>query len=185
MSLRVLAFAAYAVALGFLSAIGWRMHVGLLDLLAGLQAVWGLGAWLTGRIVGGGAQRGALAGAAFGALAIGTYYVTEAGADSLHSATSQLTSSGRFWVPAALLGGAVFGALGTWAAAPDRGRWLEPAALSYAVMVGGLLAESAFVQRAGRVLGPPARLELATAVLVVIALVLVGAAWVRSSSRAL
>src|SRR5689334_16849503 len=135
MSLRVLAFAAYAVALGFLSAIGWRMHVGLLDLLAGLQAVWGLGAWLTGRIVGGGAQRGALAGAAFGALAIGTYYVTEAVADSLHSATSQLTSSGRFWVPAALLGGAVFGALGTWAASPDRGRWLEPAALSYAVMV--------------------------------------------------
>src|SRR5690242_5393404 len=121
MSLRVLALAAYAVALGVLSAIGWRMHVGLLDLLAGLQG--GLGAWLTGRIVGGGAQggaqRGALAGAAFGALAIGTYYVTEAGADSLHSATSQLTSSGRFWVPAALLGGAVFGALGTWAAAPD------------------------------------------------------------------
>jgi hypothetical protein len=185
MSYRVPALAAYALALGVLSAIGWRLHVGFLDLLAGLQAVWGLGAWLTGRIVGGGARRGALAGAAFGALAIGTYYVTEGVADSLHSATSQLTSSGRFWVPAALLGGAVFGALGTWAVAPDRGRWLEPAALSHAVMVGGLLAESAFVQDARRVLGSPARLELATVVLVVIALVLAGVAWIRSSTRAL
>jgi hypothetical protein len=114
--LRVLGLAAYAVALGVMSAIGWRMHVGVLDLLAGLQAVWGLGAWAT---------------------------------------------------------------------TPDRGRWLEPSALSRAVMVGGLLAESAFLQRSEGVLGHPARLELATVALVVIALVVVGAAWVRASSRAL
>jgi hypothetical protein len=184
-SLRLLALAAYAVALGVLSAVGWRLQVGLLDLLAGLQAIWGLGAWLTGRVVAGGPRRGAVAGAVFGACALGTYYLTEALADSVHSAVSQLTSSGRFWVPAALLGGAVFGALGVWATAPDRGRWLEPAALSYAVMVGGLLAESAFVQRSGGVLGSSVRLELATIVLVVLALVLAGVAWARASTRAL
>lgn len=182
---RALGLAAYAVALGVLSAIGWRWHVQVLVLLAGLQAMWGLGAWLTGRWLARRPGGGALAGAGFGALALGTYYLTEALADSRHSATSQLTSSGRFWVPAAVLGGAVFGAIGTWATAPDRGRWIEPAALSHAVMVGGLLAESAFVQRSDALFGHPARLDLATAILVVIALVLVGAAWVRANVRAL
>lgn len=185
MRLRVIGVAAYAVALGVLSAIGWRLHVGGLDLLAGLQAVWGLGAWVTGRVIGGGPGRGAVAGVVFGAGALGTYYLTEAVADSAHSALSQLLSSGVFWVPAALVGGGAFGALGTWATTPDRGRWLEPSALSHAVMVGGLLAESAFLQRSDGVLGHPARLELATVALVVIALVVAGAAWVRVSSRAL
>lgn len=185
MTARALGLAAYAAALGVLSATGWRWHLGFLVLLAGLQAMWGLGAWLTGRLAPRRPGRGALLGAAFGALAIGTYYATEAVADSIHSATSQLASSGRFWVPAALVGGAVFGAIGTWATIPDRGRWLEPAALSYAVMVGGLLAESAFVQRSSALFGRPARLDLATAVLVVIALVLAGVAWVRASTRAL
>lgn len=185
MIIRSLCLAAYAVALGVVSAIGWRWHVQLLVLLAGLQAMWGLGAWLSGRLLAGRPGLGACAGAAFGTVALGTYYLTEALADSLHSATSQLTSSGRFWVPAAVVGGAVCGGIGTWATAPDRGRWLEPAALSYAVMVGGMLAESAFVQRSDALLGHPARLDLATAILVVIALVLVGAAWIRANARAL
>lgn len=182
---RLLCLATYAVALGVVSAIGWRWHVQVLVLLAGLQAMWGLGAWMSGRLQAGRPGRGALWGAAFGALALGTYYVTEALADSLHSATSQLTSSGGFWVPAAVLGGGVCGGIGTWATAPDCGRWIEPAALSHAVMVGGLLAESAFVQRSDALFGHPARLDLATAILVVIALVLVGAAWVRVNVRAL
>lgn len=185
MTVRVLCLAAYAVALGVLSAIGWRWHVQALVLVAGLQAMWGLGAWWSGRLLAGRPGRGAAAGAAFGVVALGTYYLTEAVADSLHSATSQLTSSGRFWVPAALVGGAICGAIGTWATAPDRGRWIEPAALSHAVMVGGMLAESAFVQRSDALFGHPARLDLATAILVVIALVLVGAAWMHANARAL
>ena len=47
-TVRAVAFAGYAVALGVLSADGWRWHPALLGELASLQAMWALGAWGSG-----------------------------------------------------------------------------------------------------------------------------------------
>jgi hypothetical protein len=185
MTSRRLGLAACAVALGVLSATGWRLHLGAVDTIAGLQAMWGLGAWLAGRLHTGRPGRGAIAGGLFGLAALAAYYLTEVVVDSVHSATSQLAASGRFWVPAALLGGSVLGMTGTAAGLRARGRWLEPAALSHAVMAAALLAEAWFLHDVAGEVGQPGRLATAAGVLVAIAVVIAVAAWRRTGPRAL
>ena len=184
MTARRLGLAAYAVLLGVLSATGWRLHLGAVDTIAGLQAMWGLGAWLAGRLHTGRPARGGLGGGLFGLVALVAYYLTEVVVDSVHSATSQLASSGRFWVPAALVGGVALGMVGTAAGLRSRGRWLEPAALSHAVMAAALLAEAWFLHDVAGSVGGPGRLATAAAVLVVIAAVIAVGAWRRTGARA-
>lgn len=113
-----------ALLLGVLAADGWRLQVGLVTALSGLQALWAVLPFTLGwRLAADRVRTGALLGLAAGFTAIAGYYVWEWLAYDLHAATAQLTKSGGvFWVVGASLGGAVFGALGAVAGGTDADR---------------------------------------------------------------
>ncbi len=183
-SVRAAAVTGYAVALGVLSADGWRWNA-VLGAVAGLQALWVLGAWGSGRWLSAGRTgRGATLGAAFGTLAIATYYVYEALAHTLHAATAQLGASGVFWVPAAIVGGSVAGVVGALAARPPTGRAVEASAVGHVLMAAVLLAEPGWVLFRLSAFADRETLVAALAVPAVLSAALVVLAVRRSGTRA-
>jgi hypothetical protein len=159
-----------ALWLGVWSGDGWRWGPDWLSDVAGFQALWALGAFGTGLTLGR-LFRSALGGAAFAGLALAAYYVDMVLVQSLHSATSQLAGSGRFWWPAALVGGGLMGVLGALARRGSAFGWAAAAAIplveaayilgwqdrfavsadtdALLLVVGGLVVGALGVRRAG------------------------------------
>jgi hypothetical protein len=142
-----LALAVLAALLGIGSADGWRIHPAVLGTLASLQAVWALGAFVSGRYLAHGrTAAGFAAGSAFGLAAIASYYLYEWLAYTALAATSQLTSSGgAFWGLAAVLGGGLMGIAGVMSGGRRHGRRLEPAAIAWTFTIAVVVSEIVFV----------------------------------------
>lgn len=134
------ALAVLAIALGLLSADGWRWPVGPLADIASAQGVWALGAWLTGRLLARDGRQAAVLGALFPVVGLAAYYVYEWLAYDAQAATSQLGASGGYWLVLGAAGGAGFGVLGRLASRP--GRW---AAYAVAIPAVVLVAEAVFL----------------------------------------
>ena len=166
--------------LGAWSGDGWRVGPDWLAEVAGFQSVWAVGAFLTGLVVVR-VRAGAAAGAAFGAVALGAYYLDMLLVQGAHSATSQLGSSGRFWWPAAVVGGAVMGAAGALARAEGAGRRFQPAAVAWALVAVVPLVEAAYVARFRARFASDTALDVAILLAVGLALALTG---VRRTGRA-
>ncbi len=182
---RVVLVLAAAVLLGAWSGDGWRIGPGWLADLAGFQALWALGAFTAGLVAARSLLAGAAAGAAFGGLAISSYYLDMWLVQSAHSVTAQLTKSGGiFWCTAAVVGGAAMGALGAVAARRASRRRLDPASLAWAAIVFVLGAEVVLVQVFRSRFAADDALDVASAVLAVVALAVAGLGVRRTGGRA-
>jgi hypothetical protein len=174
-----------AVLLAAVAADGWRWHLGALGDLAGAQSLWALGAFAFALLLSGGRiVPGLITGAAFGGVAIIAYYVYEWLAYDAHAAIAQLQrGGGPFWIVAAVLGGAVCGLLGAWAARAPSSRRLDPCALGWTFMAAVPIGELATVLPRRGAFGPGALVVPGVTMLVVAAaLVTVGvrrAGWRR------
>jgi len=134
-----------AVVMG--AASSWAAGPALLFTITSMQALWAVGACLTGAVVGGRRwRRGAMAGGMFGLTAILSYYVAVALHLGPHIAKARLTlAGGEFWIVAAVLGGALMGANGVVFTRWPTGRVLDPSAMAHAVVAGVLGCEAMFV----------------------------------------
>ena len=134
-----------AVVLG--GGSGWATGPSLLFTIASMQALWGVGACLTGAVVGGRSwRRGAVAGGLFGLVAMVGYYVAVTLDFGWYIARMRLIDhGGEFWITAAVIGGALMGANGVVFTRWPTGRLLDPSAMAHAVVAGVLGCEALFV----------------------------------------
>jgi hypothetical protein len=163
-----------AALLAVVAADGWRWHLGAVGDLAGAQSLWALGAFVFAVLLSRGRMAsGVITGAAFGGVAIIAYYVYEWLAYDAHAAIAQLQrGGGPFWIVAAVLGGAVCGLLGAWAARRPSRRRLDLCALGWTFMAAVPVGELAMVLPRRNSFGPGALLVPGFA-MVAVAVVLV------------
>lgn len=180
-----------AAFLGAWSGDGWRIGPAWLSYLVSFQALWALGAFVAGRGLtrgrgpGRGLGVGALAGAVFGGTAIAAYYVDMWLVQGAHSAVSQLTETGGpFWVGAAVTGGAAMGVVGALTRRRAGDGRLQVPAMAWALVVVVLVAEVVFVQLFRGLFPSEAAVEVASALLLLIALVVAALGARRTGPRA-
>jgi hypothetical protein len=158
------------VGLGVLSADGWRLDIDAVTVVSGVQSTWVLLPWVAALLLARSPREGVPLGAACGLVAISSYYLYEAVAYTLHSATSQLTSAGAFWIPASTAVGGLFGWFGVVAARSGR-----PAPYAWAAMVVPFVGEAIYVWHVDRSFVPGiARLTVTFLLAVAVLLTLLG-----------